>query len=132
MTRIAIVDDDVSCAHLIADALELGGWQPVTYYQADGTFTLLRQVQPDLIILDVYLEQRDSGWLLLDLLQMDPLTDSIPVVVCTADSSQLRARKASLEDRGIGVLSKPFDLDELYQLVERLVHIETPAPFLGV
>lgn len=117
VTSIAVVDDDASCAALMADALELEGYQILMYYQADGTYPLLRDLQPDLIILDVYLEKRDSGWHLVDLLQMDPLTRTIPVIVATADTAQLRERDLWLRDRRIGVLAKPFDLAALYEMV---------------
>ena len=131
MTCIAIVDDDVSCAQFMADALELQGWQALTYYRADGTYSLLREVQPDLVLLDVYLEQRDSGWRLLELLQLDPLTCSIPVVVCTADTSQLREREAWLQERKISILSKPFELDALYATVDAALagRAQVPTPY---
>ena len=89
--------------------------------QAEGT-TAPRQahaaiaaVRPHLILLDLMMPDLD-GLTLLDELQRDPRTATIPVVLCTAavlSPSQSRL----FADRGIGILSKPFDVEQLRALV---------------
>jgi CheY-like chemotaxis protein len=89
--------------------------------QAEGT-TAPRQAhdaiaaaQPQLILLDIMMPELD-GLTLLDELQHDPRTTTIPVVLCTAavlSPSQSRL----FADRGIGILSKPFDMEQLRSIV---------------
>ena len=89
--------------------------------QAEGT-TAPRQahvaiaaVQPQLILLDIMMPDLD-GLTLLDELQRDPRTAAIPVVLCTAavlSPSQSRL----FADLGIGILSKPFDVEQLRAIV---------------
>jgi CheY-like chemotaxis protein len=90
--------------------------------QAEGT-TAPRQahaaivaLQPHLILLDIMMPEID-GLTLLEELQRDPRTAAVPVVLCTAavlSPSQSRL----FADRGIGILSKPFDLEQLRAIVD--------------
>jgi CheY-like chemotaxis protein len=132
MGRIAIVDDDVTLTDLLVEILGELGYQATAYYQSEGTFALLGHLQPDLILVDGRIEGPQSGWTLLDLLRADEATTAIPLVVCSADLAQLEEREEWLREQGIGVLLKPFDLDELEQLVAQLlsrssVSMEQPA-----
>lgn len=71
--------------------------------------------QPDLVLLDIMMPGID-GLTLLEQLQRDQRTSAIPVVLCTASvlsSSQSRL----FADRGIGILSKPFDIEQLQNIV---------------
>ena len=89
--------------------------------QAEGTTAphhardAIATVQPHLILLDIMMPELD-GLTLLDELHHDPRTAAIPVVLCTAavlSPSQSRL----FADRGIGILSKPFDVEQLQALV---------------
>jgi CheY-like chemotaxis protein len=57
----------------------------------------------------------------LEQLQAAPDTCSIPVVVLSADMHLLEEKRAWLHDRRISVLPKPFDLDALYDCLDRLL-----------
>jgi CheY-like chemotaxis protein len=73
---------------------------------------------PDLVMLDVMMPGLD-GLALLDQLQHDPRTAAIPVVLCTAavlSPSQSRL----FADQGIGLLSKPFDVEQLQAIIEEV------------
>jgi hypothetical protein len=79
MGRIAIVDDDRTFTDLLVEILGELGYQATGYYQSEGTFALLRHLQPDLILVDVRIEGPQSGWTLLDLLRADEATRAIPL-----------------------------------------------------
>jgi CheY-like chemotaxis protein len=101
------------------------GYQATAYHQSDGLFGLLRQLHPDLIVVDLWLEGPGSGWTLIDLLRTDEATAAIPLMLCSADLPQLQEREEWLSEHGVGILPKPFDLEELERLVSRL--LATPA-----
>jgi CheY-like chemotaxis protein len=57
----------------------------------------------------------------IDLLRTDETTAAIPLIVCSADLAQLREQEEWLTEQGIGVVPKPFDLEELERQVVRLL-----------
>jgi hypothetical protein len=87
MPRSAVLDDAVSCSHLLVDGSDLQGWQPLPYYRVDDTDPLLCEVQLTVILLDASLEQRASSCQHSELLSMNPLTRSIPFAACPTGSA---------------------------------------------
>jgi len=82
----------------------------------------LRADLPDLIILDIRMETPESGWNLVELLALDRITHHVPVIVCSAAIQDLRSHEEWLNNHGIAVLPKPFDIDELYACVEKALN----------
>ncbi len=119
MTCIAVVNNDTVFLDMMAAVLKEKGWETTTYRESDKAFTALKGDPPDLIILDIRMETPESGWTILELLTLDPVTARIPVIVCSAALLDLRSHESWLNDHGINVLPKPFDLDELYDRVEK-------------
>jgi CheY-like chemotaxis protein len=76
---------------------------------------LAREHRPDLILLDVHLPDM-SGEEVLEQLQADEATKSIPVVVISADATS--AQRRSLLDVGARrYLTKPLDLEQFLDVV---------------
>src|SRR4051794_16706871 len=73
----------------------------------------IKKLKPDLIVLDYMIGREDSGWQVLQLLKMDPATRDIPVVICTAAVQQVEQIRNHLDEMGVGVVLKPFDIDHL-------------------
>jgi CheY-like chemotaxis protein len=86
--------------------------------RADDLPQLLRQEQPDLILLDLRLGGRVRGWELLSEFDLDPILHHVPVIICSAARNELRDRTTWLAERGIESLEKPFDIDDLYRAVD--------------
>lgn len=110
---IAVVDDDTMFLELMHELLAEEGYQSTIHKSGTDAYTVLKERQPDLIILDVRMEHQETGWQLLELLRLDPATEQIPVIVCSADAQSLREKAAHLRERRADVLEKPFNLDEL-------------------
>lgn len=80
----------------------------------------VKHVGPDLVILDHMLEDGDgSGWRLVEDLRRDPDTVSLPVIVCTGAVHRIRENESALHRLGVGVVLKPFDIDDLLTTVNR-------------
>jgi CheY-like chemotaxis protein len=70
-----------------------------------------------------------SGWKVLDQLVLDPATRDIPVVLTSGAVSAIEARRpAPLADRGVRVLIKPYDLDQLLATVRELCPCSSGTP----
>jgi len=132
MACVAVVDDDPVFVDLMRDALQCIGLQALPRLGSQGTHEAIRDAKPDLVILDIWLERPESGWALLEALRSDPQTERIPVVLTSADRGQLVRRERWLSAPNIRVLPKPFDLDQLDELVGALlparVAVTSPLP----
>ena len=88
---------------------------------------------PDLLVIDLRLgSTAPSGWdVLLMARAHEPLRD-VPVILCSADLIELRARAdemAAIAD--VHVLEKPFGIEEAEELVRRLLEREPPPALMS-
>lgn len=121
MATIALVDDDRDFTSLVSELLRLQGWNVVVCNEERDAVRCVRDGHADLVILDIRMSTRQSGWTILEELQDDPSTRALPVIVCSAALDDIRQRRAWLDERGIATLAKPFDIDDLLQLVEKML-----------
>lgn len=84
---IAIVNDDHHVLSLFTVLLRKAGYRSVTHQRGEGAHTLITQAQPALLILDIVMEQPDSGWQVLDALRHDPATQEIPVLIYSGQTN---------------------------------------------
>jgi DNA-binding response OmpR family regulator len=127
--RIAVVNDDTAFLALMRDLLEQEGYEMSICKESHSAYECVKAHRPHLVILDLRMGGEETGWKILDLLKLDPTTSHIPIILCSAAVSALQERADVLRQRGIRVLHKPFDLDELSGLVEdALRHAPPPRP----
>jgi len=81
----------------------------------------IEQIKPDLIILDLILGDERTGMQMLQMLQMQRSTATIPVLVCTAALQIVREQEGYLVSQGVHVVYKPFDIDDLLNNVKQLL-----------
>ena len=73
----------------------------------------IRDIDPDLIILDFLIGGEEQGWQLLQKLKMTRETQDIPVIVCSGAVKLLQELEGHLAAKNVGVVVKPFDIDDL-------------------
>lgn len=111
--HILIVDDDPAIRATISEVLGEEGYTVTTATNGAEGLDALAGVLPALVLLDMRMPVLD-GWGFARALKERGL--SLPIVVMTAAQD---ARRWSQEIGTASVLAKPFDLDELLQVVER-------------
>jgi CheY-like chemotaxis protein len=121
--RIAVIDDDAVFVDLMHDLLAVGeGYDVVAAPHWLQSVEFVREVQPDLIILDLMLGRDATGWGVLQLLREDPSMARIPVILCSAAAPALCTSSAPGIDRGpLETVAKPFDVDDLLAAIQRLM-----------
>ena len=126
--RISVLNDNAEFLALVSAILEDdAGYEVLTFSEADTSVDDLATSEPDLVMVDLLLGGA-SGWEIVALSRADPRLADVPIVLCSADVAGLRARQAELERIGnVHVLAKPFGIEELTELVDRLVGREAPA-----
>ena len=88
----------------------------------------IKELKPDLIISDHVFGEEKIGWQLLQSLKMDRATASIPLIICSAAIKDFKEIEGHLTARDVGVLYKPFDVEELISLVnKKLQEAANPA-----
>lgn len=119
MKRIVIINDDADFLDAIKIFLKDTGYSPRIIHESKSAYKKVRKIQPDLVILDIRMEGPEAGWKILDLLTLDEKTSHIPVIICTAVTKFPEGKEAWLEEHGILVLPKPFDVNDLIAVVEK-------------
>jgi two-component system sensor histidine kinase/response regulator len=116
---ILVADDEPEVVNLVRTLLE---WQRYSVLDAaDGRDAIqqARRMVPDLILLDVRMP-RMNGLTVLERLQADPLTEGIPVIMLSVVTTYSEVRSA-LQRGAVAYLSKPFELKEMLELVQRVL-----------
>lgn len=129
MPLIAVVEDDTDTHAFLAEVLTKAGYRTLFWDRGAGTYEAIRQAQPHLIILDLWLEHREMGSMVLGMLMVDPATKAIPIIVCTAFQQLLGDQVTQLQDHGYPVLEKPYHVETLLAHVQTLLQ-GTPPPRL--
>jgi CheY-like chemotaxis protein len=126
---IGIANHDPVLIRLLSTVLEDAGYRTLHLPQGSAAYEEIKKSQPDLIVLDTWLENREAGWQLFQVLRLDPETKEIPVLICSSDLAEFEKRATALEEHGhVGVLHKPFDIDVLVRSVKRLLEGEVVWP----
>jgi CheY-like chemotaxis protein len=115
---VLIVDDDSSIREFVSMALSFEGYQTVTAQDGAAALELLETVDPRVILLDMRMPGVD-GWAFARQYRAKP-GPLAPIIVLTA------ARDAADFAREIdadGFLPKPFNLDDLLNLVGKYVRV---------
>lgn len=119
-TRVLVVDDTPALLDLVRETLEGAGYEVFTCLQGRDALAMARREQPHVLMLDLVMPEV-SGWEVLEGLRGDPALGPIPVVICTAYAAEALGRLDELQklmgNRHLGLLPKPFDLDELLEVI---------------
>lgn len=122
--RIVVVNDSPEFLDTVREILANAGYEVTTHHGDDLTADAIAALRPDLVILDLVLRRRSlrdrlaGGWDLLVLIRSHPQLSEVPIVVCSADTRQLRQRERQLEKiAATFVLPKPFSIDQLEAVV---------------
>src|SRR5438874_9918948 len=117
--RIAVINDDTAFLDLMRELLEEeGNYDVLICREWDTAYHFVKQAQPDLVILDIRVGGEEHGWTILNLLTLDPATNAIPTIVCSAAIQSLHDHQDMLSKLGIRALPKPFDLDTLLATID--------------
>ena len=117
---VLIVEDDSSIALLLGEELQMEGFSVIHQSEVLPTFELSKIKQPDCIVVDLMLEDGQSGWSLIKLLKENKLTQHIPIVISSAiEREDELMQKFQVEH----YMTKPYPLHELSETVLDVLHI---------
>jgi CheY-like chemotaxis protein len=116
--RVLVVNDTQEILELFEEILGGLGFEVILMSYAPRELDRIREVAPDLIVLDFLMGDRELlGWQLLQKLKMDRRLEAVPVVVCTAAVKAAQEQQGYLTEQGVLVVLKPFNVDQLEEAV---------------
>jgi adenylate cyclase len=114
--KILAVDDSPDNIQLIVDIIGDMGYEVLKAYKGLDALSIVQSEQPDLILLDINMPGM-SGFEVLNILKLDPLTATIPVILLTA-LSDVDYRVEGFDLGAEDYLMKPFSPLELIARIE--------------
>ncbi len=113
--RVLIVDDDIMVSHYNAQLLQQAGMVTHTIHHANQIMKGLMEFHPDLVLLDLYLEEC-NGFDVAELIRQEEAFVNVPIFFLSGEKSreiQLQALDVGADD----FLVKPVDRDWLVSVV---------------
>jgi DNA-binding response OmpR family regulator len=125
MARVTVINDSSAFLDLMREILLEAGHRMIGFQAVATSIRDVLDSQPQLLIIDLRLEdqrQEMSGWELIILARSHKQLMNVPIILCTADVWELEMRADDLEQiAGVHVRTKPFNVEEMIGLVQRLL-----------
>jgi two-component system phosphate regulon response regulator PhoB len=118
--HVLVVDDDVEFLRFMEMLLTTEGYTVDVVSALDEWEAKLRGIHPDVLVCDLWLADA-TQFALLDRLAAIPDTDRLPIILCSGALHDVDEATARLGGRPLSVLAKPFDIDELFACLDRLL-----------
>jgi PAS domain S-box-containing protein len=126
-STVLVIEDDPATRDLLKRFLSKDGFRVQTVSEGEEGLRLARELQPDVITLDVMMSGLD-GWAVLTELKADPALADIPVVMLTfVDNKNLGYALGASE-----YLTKPIQRKRLLAVLEKYRRHPQPGPVLVV
>jgi CheY-like chemotaxis protein len=123
--HILVVNDTEEILDLFRSILEEMGHRMTAWSYSPDDLKRLMDVNPDLVILDLMMGATElQGWALLQKIRMNPPTEALPVIVCSAATNWVREQEGWLAANGVKVVLKPFKVDHLERAVEQALDLQ--------
>lgn len=115
--QILLVEDDANLRDALCDTLNLNGYDVIKAEDGQQALLKLQNKNIDLVLSDVQMQPMDGFELLINIRQKK---NAVPVVMMTAYGTIEKAVEA-IRNGATDYLVKPFETDELIQLLDALL-----------
>jgi CheY-like chemotaxis protein len=123
--RILLVEDEDTIGQVVADALVLEGYEVRRARNGCEAVAILQDWLPGVILLDLMMPVMDGRAFRAAQRRMEGTAARVPVIVVSG-AREARARAGDLG--AVEALTKPFDLNEVIEAVERWIETGPSAP----
>ena len=116
---ILLVEDKPSNIYVIHDYLAVKGYQVIVAHNGEEALSILNQVEPDIILMDIHMPEMDGIEATTRIRQM-PTYQAIPIIAVTAlamPEDRNRIMEAGIDH----YLSKPIELKKLGSMIEEVL-----------
>jgi DNA-binding response OmpR family regulator len=127
-TRIMVINNSDDILALFQKILSTEDCQVFLQLFLNSDLREVRQIKPDLIILDYYVGREGVGWEFLQLLKMEDTTALIPVLICTTAVRLAHEIAGYLATKQVTILRKPFASHDLISAVQAALQSYRDSP----
>ena len=128
--RIMLVEDDSFMLLFLTQLFEKHGYEVCPVYWHYAALSSAIEFKPDVIVLDISLDDGYTGYDVQDELKASPCTKDIPTIFLTAEVDKESRCKAFMCG-GIDFLRKPFNKEDLLNRVKPLAMIGKMSKMLS-
>ena len=127
LKKVLVVDDDPDILDQVELILKANGYDVATMDSAANAEEFLTSTQPDLAIVDLMMEQMDSGFVLCH--QIKKLYPNMPIIMLTAVRASTglgfdaKTPEAKSWIKADCILDKPVRAEELLNSVRKLLQV---------
>ena len=121
---IGLLEDDLAIQEMLRLVFQSEGHEVTIYADAEGCLASVNNVDqrsgasfPDLLVVDLHLSKSASGVIVIEQIRANPCLESLPIILMTASPFLDKRELARLR---VALLTKPFDIDDVVQLVDDL------------
>jgi CheY-like chemotaxis protein len=129
--KILLVDDDIDLLEQNRLILQSKGFNVVCAESGEDGWKLFQKEKPDAAILDLIMEQMDSGFVLAHKIKKTELGKKIPVFILTSATYEtgFKFSASTVEEKEWikcdGIINKPVVVEELISKLENFVPVES-------
>jgi DNA-binding response OmpR family regulator len=124
MKHVLVVDDEPTIRELVADALRESGYHVDTARDGAEALDLVSRRRPHAIVLDLMMPRMD-GRTFVTRVRQTPHFAGVPILMVTA---AYQAFEAAERMGATACMTKPFEIDDLIAMVDRLVELPALIP----
>ncbi len=118
--KILIVDDEEDVLLMLEKRLRAKGYFIITATNGNDALMLANSKHPDIIVLDILMPGMDGPEVAIQL-QENPKTRDIPIVFLTCLYAKIEEAKHGHLVGGDVIFAKPYDSEELVDMINRLL-----------
>ncbi|RKZ26029.1 response regulator [bacterium] len=126
MTKVLIIDDDADFVEANKIVLEAEGYDVSFAYDGDEGLKKIKEIKPDIVILDVMMKSKSEGFSLAQRISKDPALKNIPILMISAVQAKTGFHFDYNTDADYipvdNFLEKPVSPEKLIAAVKALVH----------
>lgn len=128
--KILLVDDDLDLLEQNKMLIESKGYEVITANSGKEGFEVFKKAKPDACVVDLIMEEHDSGFILCYRIKRDDYGKTIPVFILTSatyDTGFKFGASTSEEKEWIkadALLNKPVIIDEFVQKLEAFFELK--------
>lgn len=117
VATLVIIEDDYSLSMLLSDELQGHGFLVKQFEEGKKAIESIKEVPPELIIIDIMLKEGMDGWEIINELKKSDDTKNIPIIISSALDEKEKSNSIGIDH----YLTKPYPPRQLTEVVLELL-----------